>query len=55
MAYEVYRRWSSRNSPAALAYHAVPWAQRVEVFAVYMGLVVALVVGMHAAHVTVQR
>ena len=55
VAYEVYRRWSSRHSPEARAYHAVPWAQRVEVFAVYMGLVVALVVGMHAAHVTVQR
>ncbi|MGN6378824.1 MAG: site-2 protease family protein [Gaiellales bacterium] len=55
VAFELYNRWKNRTSPEARAYHAVPWAQRLEVFAVYIALVVALVVGMHAAHVTVQR
>jgi hypothetical protein len=55
VAYEVYRRWTSHNTLESRAYRAIPWIQRVEVAAVYIGLVVALVVGMHAAHVTVQR
>jgi Zn-dependent protease len=55
VAFEVYRRWQGRGSLQSQAYHAVTAGQRALVFAVYMGLVVALVVGMHAAHVTVQR
>jgi Zn-dependent protease len=50
--YELYRRWSHRGDPAFRAYHAVTWPQRAAVAAVYMGLVAALVLGMHAAYVT---
>ena len=55
VGYEVYRRWQGRGALQSQAYHAVTAGQRLTVFAVYMGLVVALVFGMHAAHVTVQR
>jgi Zn-dependent protease len=55
VGYEVYRRWQGRGALQSQAYHAVTSGQRLTVFAVYMGLVVALVAGMHAAHVTVQR
>lgn len=51
VCYEAYRRWHGRGLASAQAYHAVTWGQRAAVFAVYMGLVVGLVVGMHAAHV----
>jgi Zn-dependent protease len=54
VCFEVYRRWEQRKTLAARAYHAVTWPQRAVVFAVYIGLVVGLVAGMHAAHVTVQ-
>jgi Zn-dependent protease len=53
VAFEVYRRWQGRNHPAARAYHDVSWGRRAIVFSVYIGLVVALVVGMHFAFVTV--
>ena len=51
VAWELYARWSRRDLPANRAYHAVTWPQRVAVGVVYLGLVVALVAGMHAAHV----
>jgi Zn-dependent protease len=51
VAYELYIRWSHRNSPASQAYHTVTWSQRISVGAVYLGLVAVLVVGMQAAYV----
>jgi Zn-dependent protease len=54
VSFELYQRWQHRNDPGMAAYHAITMTQRVWVFAVYMGLVVALVWGMHAAHVTVR-
>jgi Zn-dependent protease len=55
VAYEVYRRWQGRNALGAQLYRTITPAQRLLVFGVYMFLVVGLVVGMHQAHVTVQR
>ncbi|HEU0193485.1 MAG TPA: site-2 protease family protein [Gaiellales bacterium] len=55
VAFEVYRRWEGRNHPAARAYHDISWAHRVIVFTVYISLVLALVVGMHYAFVTVNN
>jgi Zn-dependent protease len=51
VSYEAYRRWQARGADGWGAYHTVSWGQRAVVFAVYMGLVVGLVAGMHAAHV----
>ena len=49
--YELYRRWSRRNMPGYSEYHAVTIPQRIGVASVYLGLVVLLVAGMHAAYV----
>ena len=49
--YELYRRWSRRNMPGYREYHSVTIPQRIGVAAVYLGLVVLLVAGMHAAYV----
>ena len=48
---ETLRRWRSRKSPQAQAYHRVTRAQRVGVAVVYLGLAVALAAGMDATHV----
>ena len=49
--YELYRRWSRRNMPGYREYHSVTIPQRIGVATVYLGLVVLLVAGMHAAYV----
>ncbi len=49
--YELYRRWGRRNQPGYNEYHSVTIPQRIGVAAVYLGLVVLLVAGMHAAYV----
>jgi Zn-dependent protease len=48
--YETYRRWQLRRSgdPRQQAYYRVSKVNRARVAAVYLGLVAALVVGMHA-------
>jgi Zn-dependent protease len=48
---ETLRRWRSRKTPQGLAYHRVTRKQRVGVALVYLGLALALAVGMHATHV----
>jgi Zn-dependent protease len=48
---ETIRRWRSRKSPAAQAYHRVPGRQRAAIAVVYLGLAVALAFGMDATHV----
>ncbi len=49
--YELYRRWSRRSMPGFDEYHSVTMPQRIGIAAVYLGLVVLLVAGMHAAYV----
>jgi Zn-dependent protease len=43
--FELYNRWKTRNTPEARAYHAVPARTRAIVAAVYLGLVIALAIG----------
>ncbi len=47
---ETWRRWRERKSPEAQAYHRVRPATRAAVAAVYVGLAVALAMGMDATH-----
>jgi Zn-dependent protease len=49
--FELYRRWNRRHLPGFNEYHAVTIPQRIGIAAVYLGLVVVLVAGMHAAYV----
>jgi Zn-dependent protease len=49
--YELYNRWNRRDMPGYREYHSVTVPQRVGVGIVYLGLVVLLVIGMHAAYV----
>ena len=49
--YELYRRWSRRDMPGYREYHSVTIPQRIGIAVVYLGLVVLLVAGMHAAYV----
>jgi Zn-dependent protease len=44
-AYESYRRWQSRNLPQNRTYYAIPGRTRAIVAVVYLGLAVALSVG----------
>jgi Zn-dependent protease len=48
---ETLRRWRARNTPEAQRYHRVTGRQRAIVAAVYLGLALALAVGMHETHV----
>jgi Zn-dependent protease len=48
---ETLRRWRTRKTPAAQAYHRVPGRQRAAVAVVYLGLAIALAFGMDATHV----
>jgi len=49
--FELYRRWGRRDQPGYSEYHSVTIPQRIGVATVYLGLVVLLVAGMHAAYV----
>jgi anti-sigma factor RsiW len=48
---ETLRRWRARKTPEAQRYHRVTARQRAAVAIVYVGLALALAVGMHATHV----
>jgi Zn-dependent protease len=48
---ETLRRWRTRKTPAAQVYHRVPRRQRAAIAAVYLGLAIALAIGMDATHV----
>jgi Zn-dependent protease len=48
---ETLRRWRARSTPEAQRYHRVTGRQRALVAAVYLGLALALAVGMHETHV----
>jgi Zn-dependent protease len=48
---ETLRRWRARKTPEAQEYHRVTGRQRALVAAVYLGLALALAVGMHETHV----
>ena len=43
--WESWRRWKARNTPEGRAYHAVPGRTRALIAVVYLGLVIALGVG----------
>jgi Zn-dependent protease len=47
---ETWRRWKQRKSPEAQAYNRVPTRTRVAVAVVYLGLVVALGIGVDLTH-----
>jgi len=47
---ETWRRWQTRKDPESRSYYAVPPRARWAVGAVYVGLAVALVLGMDATH-----
>lgn len=49
--YELYRRWRGRNDPATRIYMALLPGQRLRIGAAYLGLVVVLLVAMHATYV----
>jgi Zn-dependent protease len=48
---ETWRRWKIRKTPEAQEYHRVTSRQRAAVAIVYLGLALALGVGMHETHV----
>jgi hypothetical protein len=47
--FELYRRWERRRNPTAAqtAYYTVSARNRAIIGAVYIGLIIALAVGMH--------
>jgi Zn-dependent protease len=47
---ETLRRWRARKTPQSEAYHRVTRGQRAAVAVVYLGLAVALAIGMDATH-----
>jgi Zn-dependent protease len=48
---ETVRRWRARKTPQSQAYHRVTRGQRAAVAVVYLGLAVALAIGMDATHI----
>jgi len=48
---ETYRRWRTRKTTEAQDYHRVSRAHRVAIALVYLGLAIALAVGMDVTHV----
>jgi len=49
--FEMYRRWRGRHTAEARAYHSLTAGQRASVAAAYLGLIVVLLVAVHAAYV----
>jgi hypothetical protein len=47
---ETLRRWRARKTPESQAYHRVTRGQRVGIAVVYVGLALALAVGMDVTH-----
>jgi Zn-dependent protease len=47
---ETWRRWQQRKTPQAQAYHRVTRGQRTAIAVVYLGLAIALAVGMDLTH-----
>jgi hypothetical protein len=47
---ETLRRWRARKTPASEAYHRVTRGQRIAVALVYLGLALALAIGMDLTH-----
>jgi Zn-dependent protease len=48
--FETWKRWKARNTPAALAFHAIPTRTRVLVAVVYLGLAALLAFGVYETH-----
>lgn len=49
--FELWRRWRDRNSAASQVYFALEPRQRMRMGLAYLGLVVVLIIAMHAAYV----
>ena len=49
--FELYRRWTRRNSPAAIAYHALSARQRLAVASMYLMVVAVAVAGFQLTYV----
>jgi Zn-dependent protease len=49
--FELYRRWTRRNSAASLAYHSLRTQQRVTIGALYVFIVAAALVGFQLTYV----
>lgn len=49
--FELWRRWRDRNSTASQVYFALQPRQRLRIGAAYLGLVIVLLIAMHAAYV----
>lgn len=49
--FELYRRWTRRNSPAAIAYHALAARQRLAVASMYLMVVAVAVAGFQLTYV----
>jgi Zn-dependent protease len=52
-AYDLYHRWQKRNSPTMMqtAYYRVAPRSRIVIGAAYLGLIIALAIGMHLTYV----
>jgi Zn-dependent protease len=50
-ALETARRWRARKTPESQAYHRVTRGQRIAIASVYLGLAIALAIGMDVTHV----
>jgi Zn-dependent protease len=48
--FETWKRWKARDTPAALAFHAIPTRTRVLVAIVYIGLAALLAFGVYETH-----
>ena len=48
--YESWRRFKARNTPESQAYHSIPTRTRALVAVVYIGLIVALAIGVYETH-----
>jgi Zn-dependent protease len=48
--FETWRRWKARDTPEALAFHAIPTRTRVLVAVVYLGLAALLALGVYETH-----
>jgi Zn-dependent protease len=49
--FETWRRWRERKSPEAREFHRVPTRARIAIATVYLGLALALAVGMQATFI----
>ena len=49
--FELWRRWTRRNSPASIAYHSLKPKQRLTIGSLYVLIIAATVVGYQLTYV----